>query len=180
MAGRFLKISVLAAAVCASSAFATEPKSDLALEVRVVETVLSKGPLGRAASGVARLDVALDSFRDATNVVLRLETPDGRPLTFRSRAITVGPLAWRDARGFGLTPGDRGIVVPARGRILTRLEVPLEGESVHRVVVKATALSGAQEASTEAFVLVPLGDPKPAVKEDPETGLANFQVKEAP
>jgi hypothetical protein len=172
MAGHVLKVFVLAAVVCASSAFATEPKSDLALEVRVVDTVLSRGPLGRGLSGVARLDVALDSFRDAENVTLRLETPDGRPLSFR-------PLAWRDARGFGLTPGDRGIVVPARGRILTRLEIPLEGESVHRVVVKATALSGAQEASTEAFVLVPLGDPKPAIKEDPETGLANFQVKGA-
>ena len=104
-----------------------------------------------------------------------LETPDGNPLTFRSRPVELAP-AWRDARGVGLAPGARGIVVPARGKILTRLEVPLEGESVHRIVVKATALSGALEASTESFVLVPLGNPKSSIKEDPETGLANFTV----
>jgi len=172
-------LTLLTAIACAGlSALATEPKSDLALEVRVVETVMSKGALGRPLAGIVRLDVALDSFRQAEGVVLRLETPDGRPLTYRSRPVRLTP-AWRDARGRGLTPADRGIVVAARGRILTRLEVPLEGESVHRLVVKATAVSGAQEASTEAFVLVPLGDPKLAIKEDPETGLANFQVKEA-
>ena len=171
------RLTLLIAIACAAlSARATEPKGDLALEVRVVETVVSKGALGRPLAGIARIDVALDAFREAEGVVLRLETPDGQPLAYRSRPVRLSP-AWRDARGVGLTPADRGIVVPARGRILTRLEVPLEGESVHRLVVKATAVSGAQEASTEAFVLVPLGDPKQNVKEDPATGLANFSVE---
>jgi len=178
MVRRTVYVSVFAGLiVTAGTSLATEPKSDLALEARVVETVMSKGALGRAPSGVARIEVALESFRQADDVVLRLETPDGSPLTFRSRPVELAP-AWRDARGAGLTPGARGIVVPARGKILTRLEVPLEGEAGHRIVVKATAVSGTQEASTESFVLVPVGNPKSFIKEDPETGLANFTVGE--
>ena len=175
MAGRNVYVFLLAGLVTAGSSLATEPKGDLALEARVVETVMSRGALGLAPSGVARIEVALEAFRQADDVVLRLETPDGRPLTFRSRPIELVP-AWRDARGVGLAPGARGIVVPARGKILTRLEVPLEGVAVHRIVVKATAVSGEQEAATESFVLVPLGDPKQVIKDDPETGLANFTV----
>ena len=175
MVRRAVFVFVLAGLVVASSSLATEPKSDLALEVRVVETVMSRTALGRAPSGVARIEVALESFRQAEDVVLRLETPEGSPLTFRSRPVELAP-AWRDARGVGLAPGARGIAVPARGKILTQLEVPLEGESMHRIVVKATAVSGAREASTESLVLVPVGNPKSFIKEDPETGLANYPV----
>jgi hypothetical protein len=170
---------IAACSLTASAGFATEPKSDLALEVRLVDTVVNQGALGRGVTGMAKIEIALDSLRDAHDVVLELRAPDGRPLQFRSRPVSMGPLAWSDPRGARIAPGSRGILIPARGRILTRLDVPLEGAAIHGLVVKAKAVSAAEEVETEAFVLVPVGVPMAVAVEDPESGLANFTVKEA-
>jgi hypothetical protein len=165
-------LHVLAAAsLAASASFATEPKSDLSLELRIVDTVMSKGALGKPARGIARIEVALDAFRDAQEVELRIERPGGTPLTLRPD--------WKDARGRELAPGARGITISARGRIVTRFEVSLEGAAMHPVLVRATARLGAEEVSTEGFVFVPIGVTKTVVEEDLEAGLANFPVKEA-
>ena len=140
-------LPLLVASLAASATFAIEPKSDLALELRVVET----------ARGVARIEVALDAFRDAEDVELTIDGKALRP-------------AWKNARGTDVVPGARGVVVPARGRITTRVDVPDAGKGI---VVRAKARAGDGEIATEAFV--PFGVPNLVV----EDGVANFPVKEA-
>ena len=145
-------VPLLVVSLAASSILAIEPKSDLALELRVVD-------MGR---GVARIEVALDAFRNAEDVELTIERAGGRALGVRP--------TWKSAGGTEIVRGARGIVVPARGRIVTLLEVPIEGEGV---VVRAKARAGDGEVATEAFV--PLGASRVVV----EDGVANFRVKEA-
>src|SRR5262245_16772813 len=140
-------VVVVSLAVLAS--WATEPKSDLSLEVRVVDKVVSKGAFGRPDRGVARIEVSLDAIRDAQDVELTFTRPDGRPLALRP--------AWKNPRGLEVLPGSQGIVIPARGRIVTSLEVPLEGAAMRTVVVRATARLGTQEATTEGVVYIPSG-----------------------
>jgi hypothetical protein len=158
---------VVVVSLAGLASLATEPKSDLAVEVRVVDTVVSKAAWGKPSRGVARIEVTLDSFRDAQDVLLTIQRPAGRPLAVRP--------AWRNLRGAEVLPGSRGVVVPARGRIVTRLEVPLEGSAMHAVVVRVTARVGSEEASTEGAVFVPIGVPL-AVEDG--SGVANFPVKE--
>src|SRR5262245_42987154 len=115
---RILSVVVVVSLATLAS-LATEPKSDLSLEVRVVDKVVSKGSFGRPDRGVARIEVNLDAFRDAQDVELTLTRPDGRPLSLRP--------AWRNPRGLEVLPGSRGVVISARGRITTRMDVPLDG-----------------------------------------------------
>lgn len=160
---------VVVVSLAGLASLATEPKSDLSLEVRVVDTTMSNGAWGKPARGVARIEVSLDAVGDAQDVELTLTRPDGRPLSLRP--------TWRNARGLEVVPGSRGIVIPARGRIVTRLEVPLEGTAMHPVLVRARARMGTLEASTEGFVLVPAGTPRFVVEESADGDVANFPVK---
>ena len=162
---------VVVVSLAGLASLATEPKSDLSLEVRVVDTALSKGAWGKPARGVARIEVSLDAVGDAQDVELTLVRPDGRPLALRP--------TWRNTRGLEVVSGSRGIVIPARGRIVTRLEVPLEGTAKHPVLVRARARVGTLEASTEGFVLVPAGTPRFVVEESADGEFANFPVKGA-
>jgi len=150
--------SIAAVMLLSPASFGTEAKSDLSIEVRL---------LGRPDSRMARLEVVVDSFREAHDLVLSVEHPDGRELA-RPRPD------WVDARGVSLAPSARGIVIPARGRVLTRFDVPLEGEGRIPVVVKAKAVSGTEEASTEGVVFVPV---TPTVEFQAIDGVSNFPVK---
>jgi hypothetical protein len=159
--------SIAAVVLMTPASFGTEAKSDLSLEVRLLHAVVSKGALGTPASHVAQLEVVVDSLREAHDLVLSVEHPDGRELA-RPRPD------WTDARGVRLAPSARGIVVPARGRVLARFEVSLEGDGRIPVVVKAKAVSGADEVSTEGSVFVPV---TPTVEFQEADGLSNFPVK---
>ena len=159
--------SIAAVVLMTPASFGSEAKSDLSLEVRLLDAVVSKGAFGNPASRMVRLEVVVDSLRETHDLVLSVERPDGRELA--------RPLPdWADARGVRLEPSARGIVIPARGRILTRFEVPLEGDGRIPVVVKAKAVSGAEEVSTEGVVFVPV---TPTVEFEEVEGVSNVPVK---
>lgn len=165
----------LAAGLLARDVFASEAKSDLALEVRVVESVVAKGALGRPAARYARIEVDVESFRTVEDVALSVERRDGRASAVRGTPLALSRLDWTDARG-AVSPGPEGIVIPARGKIRTRFEVPIdEGAGVQTIVVRATAVSGTEEVSTESAVVVAM---EPKVSFQDSEGVSNFPVGE--
>ena len=171
--------SILAAAILlaalAPRAHANEAKADLNLELRLLETVPGRVATGAQATGVARIEVAVDALRPTREVTLRIEKPDGTPWTVQGRSFAVRPVGWTDAGGEPLEPAAGGPSIPGRGVIRTTIEVPLEGAALHEIVVRAQGVTDAGGLTTEAVVRAPLGvDPKLPVDDG---AFVNFNLQ---
>ena len=147
----------LAAAAPAHPVFATEPKGDLDLQLRLVETVPGRGPAGPSMAGVARIEVQVEAHRATAGVELRVLRPDGSAWTVKSRPYATRELAWTDAGGRPLENGAVGQSIPARGAMRTMIAVPLEGAAVHEIVVNVSGSAGGDPIATEGIVRAVLG-----------------------
>jgi hypothetical protein len=171
--------SILAAAVVLAAlsprAHALEAKADLNVELRLLQTVPGRVATGAEATGVARIEVAVDALRPTRDVTLRIEKPDGTPWTVKGRSFAVRPVGWTDAGGEPLEPGVSGPSIPSRGVIRTTIEVPLEGAALHEIIVRALGVTDAGTLMTEAVVRAPLGV-TPNLPVDDGT-FANFNLQ---
>jgi len=153
---------VLAAAALVVSAGAresraSEAKGDLNLQLRLIETVPVRGSSGPSMTGLARIELLVDAFRQAREVQVAVERPDGTSWTFNGRPFNLRPDDWTDPGGEPLEPDGSGPVVPARGAIRTTIQVPLNGAMIHGIVVRVTALIGDETVTTEAYLTAALG-----------------------
>jgi hypothetical protein len=145
---------------------ANESRANLNLELRLIEAAPAASTARSAPTGVARLEVTVDAFQDVHGLRLIVESPDGS---------LPEPGPWLSTDGRTLQPTSEGVDVPARGTIRTTLDVPLQGLSVHEIVVRAVGRNAQGPISTEAVVRAPLG----SVPSEPvDDGVyANFTVQ---
>lgn len=170
-----LACTALATTFLVTGARANEARGDLNLELRLVETTPLNVAKGAEMLGVAKIDVALDAFRAAEQVTISVEGPDGGTLTFKAKPVQLGTPTWTDPGGEPLEPGPAGTTIPARGVITTHINVPLQGQEIHEIVVRITAIVGGQPMTTEAVVRAALGVDLNLPVEDGT--YANFAVK---
>ena len=136
---------------------AAEPLGDLGVSLRLVEKDQGKGPKGPSMTGVARIEVQVEAFRATKDVELRILRPDGSEWEVKGRPLAAGRPSWTGPGGEPQEPGADGQTIPARGAIRTTIVVPLEGTSIHEIVVAVTGLVGGDAISTSAILRVPLG-----------------------
>jgi len=166
----------LVAVVPATRALATEAKSDLGVQLRLLEAVPGNGRGGPAMTGAARIEVFVEAFRATSDIQLSVLRPDGSAWEVKGRPFSVGRPLWSDPDGEPLEPGDDGQTVPARGGIRTTIVVPLQGADIHEIMIVVTGLVGGEQIATEGVVRAVLGvqDNQPV---DDGT-QANFFLKE--
>jgi hypothetical protein len=165
----------LAAAVSGRPASATEPQGDLGVTLRLVEMIPPNGPAGPSKIGVAKIDVFVEAFRATRDIQLRILRPDGSAWNVKGRPIETVRPAWTDPTGEPLEPSTEGQAVQARGTIRTTIIVPLEGASIHEIVVGVTGLVDGNPIETSAVVRAAWGAPDNQPVDD---GIhANFSVK---
>ena len=169
-------VLALAALVWGPPARATEPMGDLGVQLHLLDLVPGKGPVGPSMTGVARIEVLVQAFRETRDVELRILRPDGSAWSLKGRPLPSDRPFWHGPGGEPLEPGTNGQVVAARGAIRSTIVVPLEGASVHEIVVAVTGFVGDDPIRTSAVVRVPLGvdDDQPV-----DDGIhANFSLQE--
>jgi len=154
-------------------AHAAESRADLGVTLRVIGTVHESGK----SAGIARIEVAVDAFRATEILSIEVLGASGEPWLSRSGLVRTSDLAWSDATGRKVDATPEGPRIAARGLLKTRIEVPLEGASVHEVVVRVTGRSGDEVLSAEDAVRIPLDVP-PTVVDDGT--YANVPVQEVP
>jgi hypothetical protein len=154
---------------------AAEALGDLGVQLRLIEMVPPHGPAGPSQRGVAKIEVFVEAFRATSDVQLRIVHPDGSTWKVNGRPIANVRPDWTDPSGEPLEPGVDGTSVPARGAIRTTIVVPLEGASIHEIVVGVTGRRGEDAISTSGVVRAAWGVPDNQPVDDGTH--ANFSVK---
>jgi len=147
----------LAAVVPATRALANEAKSDLGVQLRLLETAQGNGLGGPSMTGIARIEVFVEAFRATDEIQLSVLRPDGSTWKVHGRPFGVGRPVWTGPGGEPQEPGDNGQSVPARGGIRTTIVVPLQGADIHEIMVVVTGLVNGEPISTEGVVRAVLG-----------------------
>jgi len=155
--------------------FANEPSNELAVELRLVETTPEKTLSGSSATGVAKIEVLVESRETTNDLELRLLHPDGSAWTVKGRPYAAARPDWATPSGERLDAGVRSVSVPARGALRATLLVPLEGAALHEIVVAVNGVSGGVPVATEGIVRAALGVPENPVVDDGT--YAHFPVK---
>jgi hypothetical protein len=138
---------------------ANEALGDLSVQLRLVEMIPAKGPAGPGMTGIAKVEVLVQAFRQTSDIQLRILRPDGSAWRVKGRPIDAGRPDWTDPGGEPMEPGDDGQAVPARGAIRTTIVVPLEGAAIHEIVVGVTGLVGGDPIATSGVVRAAWGVP---------------------
>lgn len=170
------RIAALVCAVAAATAIpesrATESLADVELQARIKE--LSPAPA--AGGSVARVEVVLQSLREARVLDLKLEGPGGESWRFHGRPVVLEPTRWNGPGGEPLEPDVDGVPIAARGWITTTVAVPVDKDGLREIVLRATGTADGRPIVATAVVRVVLpGDPGAIVEAD---GLAHFSLGE--
>lgn len=155
-------------------ASATDSLGTLDLRLRLLD-VERGGGRGPDQRGAARLEVVLWAAQETQSILLSVERADGSSWTVGGRAFDPEPILWRRADGSTPPAGTSGRpAAAARGVLRATVTVPLQGASVHEIVVRATGVTREGPATTEAMVRAPLGVTPPGpVHRD---GYAIFEI----
>jgi hypothetical protein len=156
--------------------FANEPLNELSVELRLVETTPGKILTGASATGVARIEVLVESRQETNDLELAVLRPDGSVWTVKGRPFAIGRPDWSTAGGTRMEAGVHGVSVPARGGLHTTIAVPLEGAALHEIIVAVKGVSGGAPIASEAAVRAALGVPDHRPVDDGT--YAHFPVKE--
>jgi len=138
-------------------AFANEPLNELGVELRLVETTPGKILTGSSATGVAKIEVLVEARHATSDLELRVLRPDGSAWTVDGRPFAISRPDWSTPTGARLEAGAHGVAVPARGALHATLLVPLEGATLHEIVVAVTGVSGGAPIASEGVVHAALG-----------------------
>ena len=180
-AARALTLVLLAVPLIATPwgsppATASEASGDLDLQIRLLGVDKGNGN-GRDMKGAARIEVVLVAAQAAEKIRLTVEKADGSSWMRGSRPFDPEPVTWRTLDGGEPQEASDGSpAVGPRGVLQTIIVVPLQGASVHEIILRATASGATGRVTTEAMLKAPLG-----VTEDlpvERDGVATLKMKE--
>ena len=157
-------------------ATASEASGDLDLQVRLLDLDKGNGS-GRDLKGAARIEVVLVAAQATEKIRLTVEKADGSSWMRGSRPFDPEPVHWRTLDGGEpQEASDGSTAVGPRGALRTIIVVPLQGASVHEIILRATATSATGPVTTEAMLKAPLGVAEELPVE--QDGVATIKMKE--
>ena len=155
---------------------ASEASGDLDLQIRLLGVDKGNGR-GRDMKGAVRIEAVLVAAQATEKIRLTVEKPDGSSWMLGSHPFDPEPVTWRKLDGGEPQEASDGSpVVGPREALRTIVVVPLQGASVHEIILRVTASGALGPITTEAMLKAPLG-----VTEDlpvEQDGVATLKMKE--